>query len=77
MDAARRRRSAQTGTITKICQKLHHAQAEDEASLVIPHIERQLTSLASSFEAYKAVHQEIAERFADTINLGKEDEALE
>ena len=77
MDAARRRRSAQTGTITKICKKPHHAQAEDEASLVIPHIERHLTSLASSFEAYKAVHQKIAEGFADTINLGTEDEALE
>ena len=77
MEGVKRRRSAQRVAITKICRKLHKAQAEDESLLVIPHLERHLSSLKSAFETYKAIHQELAECFPDNLNSDEEDGTLE
>ena len=61
MDSLKRRRAAQAGTITLIRQ-LQKAQLEDHSALNIPKINRQLASLATANEAYKALHAEIEEQ---------------
>ena len=62
MDSLKRRQAAQAGTTTRIFKQLQKAQLEDHSALNIPKINRQLASLATANEAYKALYAEIEEK---------------
>ena len=62
MDSLKRRQAAQAGTTTRNFKQLQKAQLEDHSALNIPKINRQLASLATANEAYKALYAEIEEK---------------
>ena len=72
MDALKRRRSAQVGSMTKVYHKLQKAQTGDTL-LNIHQLKRNLTSLDNAFETYKAILQACA---SDTA-MEEEEQALE
>ena len=77
MENIKRRRSAQTGCITKVCSKLQYLQLGNKEDPIVPQLKKHLASLNTAFTSWKAVHQEIADTFADSLNWDEEDEALE
>ena len=77
MDALKRKRSAQVGSMTKVYHKLQKAQTEGDTLLNIHQLKRNLTSLDNAFETYKAIHDEIIQACASDTAMEEEEQALE
>ena len=77
MDGLKRRRSAQAEAMTKVFHKLQKAKTDGDDLLSNLQLERHITSLNSSFETYKQIHEELLLAHAEELIFEGEKETLE
>ena len=77
MDALKRKRSATTGSLTRIFNRYHKALDEDPDTLDVPQLKHQHETIRNLDASYCKVHGEISDNFIDKVNEEEEAKALD
>ena len=77
MDALKRKRSAHSGTITRLYNKLQRILDDNPDTFDVSYLRRQLESVAAYDVSYHKIHSDICESYTDDINEGDEANTLD